>query len=36
VLVVLGAAVYGGLVLWRAPELLAEVRGLFRRKNYAS
>ena len=24
------------LVVWRAPELLAEVRGLFRRSNYAS
>ena len=36
VLVLLGAGVYGGLVVWRAPELLAEVRGLFRRSNYAS
>jgi O-antigen/teichoic acid export membrane protein len=36
VLVLLGAGVYGGLVVWRAPELLAEVRGLFRRNNYAS
>jgi O-antigen/teichoic acid export membrane protein len=35
VLVLLGAGVYGGLVVWRAPELLAEFRGLFRRKNYA-
>ena len=35
-LVLLGAGVYGGLVMWRAPELVAEIRGLFRRKNYAS
>jgi hypothetical protein len=36
VLVLLGAGVYGGLLVWRAPELLSEVRGLFRRNNYAS
>ena len=36
VLVLVGAGVYGGLVIWRAPELLAEIRGLFRRNNYAS
>ena len=36
VLVLLGAGVYGGLVVWRAPDLFAEARGLFRRKNYAS
>ena len=36
VLALLGAGVYGGLVVWRAPELLAEARGLFQRKNWAS
>jgi O-antigen/teichoic acid export membrane protein len=35
VLVLLGIAVYVGLVAWRAPELIAEMRGLFRRRNYA-
>jgi O-antigen/teichoic acid export membrane protein len=36
VLVLLGTGVYAGTVAWRAPELLAELRGLFRRSNYAS
>ena len=36
VLVLLGIGVYLGTVAWRAPELVAEIRALFRRSTYAS
>jgi O-antigen/teichoic acid export membrane protein len=36
VLVFLGIGVYVGTVAWRAPGLVAEIRGLFRRSNYSS
>ena len=36
VLVLLGIGVYVATVTWRAPELVAEIRSLFRRSNYAS
>jgi hypothetical protein len=34
-LVLLGIVVYVGLIVWRAPELVAEIRALFKRSNYS-
>lgn len=35
VLVVLGMGIYVGLLMWRAPELVSELRDLVRRRSYA-